>query len=123
LIGLAVIATVWLGFGNQLVLYIHPRYIVFTLVMAVIALVLVIASTLFPPAEDEQPAVPTRRLQLLGFVAVAAAALLAISMIALPPATLTSATADQRVINSTAVGPEQQSLADVENSSGETFAS
>jgi len=34
----------WLAASGQLVLYIHPRYIVFTVIMAAIALVLVVAA-------------------------------------------------------------------------------
>ena len=39
LILVAVCATVWLAATQQLVLYIHPRYVVFTVIMAVIALI------------------------------------------------------------------------------------
>ena len=35
LIVAALVATVWLAATNQLILYIHPRYVVFTVIMAV----------------------------------------------------------------------------------------
>ncbi|RFA07995.1 TIGR03943 family protein [Subtercola boreus] len=49
-----VVATVWLGFAGQLGLYIHPRYSVFTLIMAGIAVVLIVgAFAVVPSADDE----------------------------------------------------------------------
>ncbi|MEA9986948.1 hypothetical protein QN358_17060, partial [Subtercola sp. RTI3] len=41
---IGVVATVWLGFSGQLGLYIHPRYYVFTLIMAAIAVVLIVGA-------------------------------------------------------------------------------
>ena len=52
LIGTATAAIVWLALSGQLVLYIHPRYVVFTVIMAVITLVFVTASTLSRAAAD-----------------------------------------------------------------------
>ncbi|MCC6855661.1 MAG: TIGR03943 family protein, partial [Microbacteriaceae bacterium] len=46
--------------------------------------------------------------------AVLLSGVFALAMIVIPPTTLTSATADQRDINSTAVGPEIQSIADAD---------
>ena len=40
----ALISTLWLAATNQLILYIHPRYVVFSVVMAALGLILVIAS-------------------------------------------------------------------------------
>ncbi len=121
LIGVAVVATIWLAFGNQLVLYIHPRYIVFTMIMGALALALVVASLLVrthPEDEDE----PGRRGKVLSSIGLGVAALIAIAMVVIPPATLTSATASQRDINSTTLGAETQSVAEAADASTASFA-
>lgn len=117
LIGIAVIATIWLSFGNELVLYIHPRYIVFTIIMGVIALALVVASFVVRthPEDEERPSP-------LSMIALGVAALIAVAMVAIPPATLTSATASQRDINSTTLGAETQSVSEADAASVATFA-
>ncbi|MCY7413295.1 MAG: TIGR03943 family protein, partial [Salinibacterium sp.] len=50
--GLAVAATLWLAVADELVLYIHPRYIVFTVIMASLAVVFVIASAFMRARES-----------------------------------------------------------------------
>ncbi|MBC7592132.1 MAG: TIGR03943 family protein [Salinibacterium sp.] len=122
LIGIAVVATLWLAFGNELVLYIHPRYIVFTMVMAVLALVLVVASVLQRPGHDDDEAEPRRGAKTLSVTGLAIAAAMAVSMIILPPATLTSATAAQRDINSTTIGADAQSVEDADAAPVSAFA-
>lgn len=98
------VATIWLGLSGQLGLYIHPRYFVFTLVMAVIGLVLVIAGFGLrekfetPQAGRGQSALTVTGVLLLGVIGVAA--------IVVPPTTLTSATASQREMNSGGVAVE-----------------
>jgi uncharacterized repeat protein (TIGR03943 family) len=47
-----IIATLWLGVTGKLALYIHPRYVVFTMVMAVIGLIAVAAAVLLPRTSD-----------------------------------------------------------------------
>ncbi len=110
LVGLAVVATLVLAATGQLVLYIHPRYVVFTVVMVVIAFALVVASALTARPDDED-APPSRLTRGLGVTAVVIAAAMAVGMVILPPATLSSATADQRDINSTAIGASDTDLA------------
>ena len=73
LIGIAVVATIWLAFGNELVLYIHPRYIVFTLIMGVLALAFVIASLLVRTHADDDAAEPRRGAKVLSSVGLAVA--------------------------------------------------
>lgn len=109
LITAAVVATVWLAFGNQLVLYIHPRYIVFTVVMAVVALGLAVASIVVrvPDEDEEHESVVSRAFSV---VAIVVSGAFVVAMVALPPATLTSATASQRDINSSSIGTETQSV-------------
>lgn len=99
---IVVVATVWLGVTGQLGLYIHPRYFGFTLVMAALGLVFVVASFFFPTLVATEPAARRSRRRLV--LSVAGSGLLlviaAVTVLALPPATLTSATATQREINS-----------------------
>ncbi len=124
----ALVSTVWLAISNQLILYIHPRYVVFTVVMTVLGLLFVIASLARKQSDGEQPAEgrssdvhthsshdhthaagrPLARLLSIGAsiltIAVGAA------LIVVPPATLTTATANQRMINSTDVGSAPKTL-------------
>ena len=107
----ALVSTVWLAVTNQLILYIHPRYIVFTVIMAALGLVLVVASFRQAPAHDHEdhdhdhaePPRPGFR-RVISIAATVLTLVMAIALVVVPPATLTTATADQRVINSTQVG-------------------
>ncbi|MGX5680134.1 TIGR03943 family putative permease subunit [Schumannella luteola] len=122
LVGLAAVATVVLAATGQLVLYIHPRYVVFTVIMVVLAFVLVLVSALLSKPDDEDA--PASRLsKVLSIGAVALAGLLAVAMVVLPAATLSSATADQRDINSTAIGASDTDLADAAAAPTAAFAS
>jgi len=95
--------TLWLAWSGQLVLYIHPRYIVFTVIMSSIALVLSLAALASPRQhDDEHEALPPRRDRMLGLAAAAIAAVVVLTTIVIPPATLSAATAEQRDINSSA---------------------
>lgn len=121
LITLALVATLWLAGSERLTLYIHPRYVFFTVVMSAIALVLVVASFLLRPGHThDEP--PRRAQKLASITAGVLAAAVALAMIVVPPATLTSATVAQREINSSGVGAEVQSIAEAEDSSDATFA-
>lgn len=99
-----VVAILWLGATGQLELYIHPRYTVFTIVMAVIGGAASIAVFLVVPGhshehhDDDEPARTGWRAAgaVAGSVALLAATVVA--LLVLPPATLTSATADNRDI-------------------------
>lgn len=111
LVGLAVVATLIFAISDQLVLYIHPRYVIFTIVMVVIALVLVVASLLHRSnagevVDDE----PRRGVRALGITAAAVAGLMAVGMVLLPPATLSATTAQQRDLNSTALNASSQTV-------------
>jgi uncharacterized repeat protein (TIGR03943 family) len=96
----ALVSTVWLAITNQLILYIHPRYIVFTVIMAVIGLALVVFSTVNGHDHDHEEDEPRRFGRLLSMGGTVLTLLLAVGLVIVPPATLTTATADQRVINS-----------------------
>jgi uncharacterized repeat protein (TIGR03943 family) len=123
----AAIATAWLGVTGQLGLYIHPRYYVFTLIMAGIALVLTIGAFIVVPGPDEHdehehdldlagPGGPDghgldsrkaaragRRRPLLAFAGSLAALVIiasaAIGLLVVPPSALTSAAVEQRSLN------------------------
>lgn len=104
LAALGVVATLWLAATGRLGLYIHPRYFVFTVIMAVVAVVFLVAAFAVPRArgdEHARPAASARRLPgtAAGAVIVVASA---IALLVLPPATLTSATASQRELNAAA---------------------
>lgn len=110
LIMTALVATVWLAATNQLILYIHPRYVVFTVIMAVLGLVLVVASFIDRPDHDhdEKQAGWGTALSVAATVLTIA---VAVGLVIVPPATLTTATANQRVINSTGVASNGKSVA------------
>ena len=117
---IGIVATVWLALTDRLGLYIHPRYSVFTVVMALIAAVIVIAAFAMTPVGDDEteghdhgadtnggeagdvpPSARRRRGDLLrGVIAGAIVVGATVALLVLPPATLTSATATQRSINS-----------------------
>lgn len=99
---MGIVATVWLGVTGQLGLYIHPRYYVFTVVMAVIGGVLAVAAFALAPADDDHDdeELPTRGRgwwTLGGALLIVASA---VALLALPPATLSAASATDRDVNS-----------------------
>ncbi|MFO7691363.1 MAG: TIGR03943 family protein [Cryobacterium sp.] len=102
-----VVATLWLGLTGQLGLYIHPRYFVFTLVMAAIGLVMVIAGFGLRDKFAVAPAGPLRSAWTLVGVVVLGA--IGAATVVIPPTTLTSATASQREINSGGLATEADS--------------
>lgn len=115
---MGIVATLWLAVTGQLGLYIHPRYFAFTTIMAGIAVVFVVLAFLLVPvrAEDAEHDAhdhgtdqgPVARAWWFGLSIVLVAATTG-ALLVLPPATLTTATVDQRVMNSSVTG---QSLDD-----------
>jgi uncharacterized repeat protein (TIGR03943 family) len=117
---IGVVATLWLGSTGQLALYIHPRYFVFTIIMAVVAGLLALAAFALVPAgphaeahghahghaEGDAPGHGHagnrhwRRLGTAGSTLIAAAAV--VGLLVLPPSTLSSATVTQRDLNGSA---------------------
>jgi len=119
----AVSATVWLAASQQLVLYIHPRYVVFTVVMAVIALVLGVLSVAVRPSTDDE-ATPSRGWsRIAGGAALVVSGLIALSLVIVPPTTLSSATASQRDIVGSTVGSDSQNVDEVASADAELLAS
>ena len=120
---MAVVATLWLGVTGDLTLYIHPRYVVFTMIMAVVALLLTIASAAARPEHEHGEPAPRRWWSLplrVGSVVVALA--IAVALVAVPPATLTAATASQRTINGSSVGADTRSLDETAGATDAVFA-
>lgn len=94
--------TLWLGFEQRLGFYIHPRYNIFTLVMAGIAMVFfAIALWGLTRHHDHDEQSPRRkkvtRLADIGSVAVTIG--MVVAVVLLPPTTLSSATAANRSAN------------------------
>jgi putative membrane protein len=110
LIAASLVATVWLAATNQLILYINPRYVGFTVIMAVIGLVLVVASFI-DRADHDHEEKPTALKTVMAVAATALTLGVAVALVVVPPATLTTATADQRVMNSVNVGSSTATVA------------
>lgn len=115
--------TLWLAVSGQLVLYIHPRYIVFTVAMSLVAVVLTVLAVSgrrdHDDEHDETP--PPRRERMLGLVAAGIAGVFTLGMVVIPPATLSTATAQQREINATA-SDDAETLAAVSVADAATVA-
>ncbi|MBB5843527.1 putative repeat protein (TIGR03943 family) [Conyzicola lurida] len=122
LMTVVVVATVWLALTNQLILYIHPRYVVFTVIMAAVGLVFVVASAfLREPHDHDEP--PTRWQNTLSVTAAALSLAIAVGIIVVPPATLSSATLDQRAMNATGLSEGQgQTVGQAATTSDAAFA-
>lgn len=103
IIGTMAAVTLWLAVSGRLVLYIHPRYILFTVIMAGAAVVLsLLAVAGRRDHDDAHGAPPTRRERMLALTAAGIAGAFTLTMVVLPPATLSTATAQQRDVNATA---------------------
>jgi putative membrane protein len=122
LIGVAIVVTLWLGLTNQLILYINPRYLVFTLIMAVIALGLLGASFVVRAAHSHDDDPPGRAQKVTTIVGGVLTLALAVGMLIVPPATLSSATAIQRDVASTTIGTNTQTLSSAASASKATYA-
>jgi uncharacterized repeat protein (TIGR03943 family) len=111
IIGIMAAIVLWLAVTGQLALYIHPRYNVFAVTMSIIAVILAVASLVGRRDHDDEDAPPPRRPQrALGLTAAALAGLFTLGMVFVPPASLSTATAEQRELNATA-GVDDESLA------------
>lgn len=124
--GLALISavassTLWLAATGQLELYIAPRHVFFAITMSVIGLVAALGSALRLTVDHHAPRLSPWSGRLAAS-ASATALITAGTLLVLPPATLTSATATQRDINSTAIGNGGTALSDAADASSDTFA-
>lgn len=97
-------ALLWLGGSGQLKLYIHPRYELFAISMAAVGFVGALASIIFSAKNTEKLALRQR-------VGLAAFILISGCLFILPPRSLSTTTATQRIINSSApVGANEKEL-------------
>ena len=80
------VATIWLAITNQLILYIHPRYVVFTVIMAALALIVAVASVAVRP-RDEHDEAPRGWRKALAVIALGLTVLIAAAVIVIPPST------------------------------------
>ncbi|QEO08924.1 TIGR03943 family putative permease subunit [Protaetiibacter larvae] len=101
-----IVAIAGLALTGRLGLYIHPRYFVFTVIMAGIAAVVVLAAfALLPTAASDDDGYdghehgPTRAAGWQVAASAVLIALTAVALLVLPPATLTSSTVEQRDLN------------------------
>ncbi|GAB2968793.1 TIGR03943 family putative permease subunit [Frigoribacterium salinisoli] len=140
------VATLWLAATGQLVLYIHPRYVVFTVVMTLIGVAASLAVLLWSPRGDdpddhdhadetwptEEPGRARRRRSRPGRTALRRSLLtagtivvtaLAVAIVALPPATLTSATATTRDVNSSTAALEGTTVDEANAAGSSAYAS
>ena len=116
--------TLWLGFEQRLGFYIHPRYNIFTLVMAGIGVALFVVSlwALARPHEHDDETTKRRKgtkLADIGSVLVTMGMVL--TVVLLPPTTLSSATASNRSANDQGVVSGVEEIA--ADGSAELFAS
>jgi uncharacterized repeat protein (TIGR03943 family) len=122
LIGVAIVVTIWLGVTNQLILYINPRYIVFTLIMALIALVLLISSFIVRAAHSHEDDAPSRTQKITTVLGGVVTLVLALAMVVVPPATLSSATAIQRDVSASTVVSSSQAVSASSSAARSTYA-
>ena len=118
----ALVVTLWLGVTNQLILYINPRYIVFTVIMAVLALGLILASFVARAVHTHDDDAPSRTQKVTTVVGGAVAVLLAVGMVVVPPATLSSATAIQRNVSASTVVVSNSNVSTKTSASNATYA-
>ncbi len=121
LIGVAIVVTLWLGITNQLILYINPRYVVFTVIMAVLALVLLGSSFVVRAAHSHEDDPPSRAGKVTTVLGGALTLVLAVGMLVIPPATLSSATAIQRDVSSSTVASNSETASAAASGSTATY--
>lgn len=102
---IGIISTLWLGATGKLELYVHPRYVTFTIVMSLIGAAVSVAGFTLTPAghdhdhdRDAGAQGTSGRLRAAGSLLTVSAAI--VGLLVLPPSTMTSATANQRDLNS-----------------------
>lgn len=115
--------TLWLSVEGRLGFYIHPRYNLFTTVMAVIGLSLVVIAAATHKADAHHHDAPrrSRRTKVTDILSVGMTTTVLLVVLVLPPTTLSSATAANRSANDVGVVTPADELE--ESGSAELFAS
>ena len=126
-IGVTVAVVLWLWWSGNLSLYIHPRYHVFTAVMAVIAVVALVLFAAIGVAraktDHDHDHDHEQKATAAEWVSTAIAAVALIALVALPPATLTTQTVDNRSINQSGLGDASAVFDEATVGQSDTFAS
>lgn len=105
-IGILIILTVWLGYEGMLGFYIHPRYNVFTLVMAGIGLVLVaVAAVRTPHVHSHTSHRKASKNAITEWISLGLVGGLIVIATVLPPTTLSSYTAENRSLGTVSLAP------------------
>jgi len=102
LVGVMSASTLWLAATGQLELYVAPKHAIFAVVMSSLGLLSVLVSAMRVTVHHHAEARPRMLGRVAAGVGGTVAAVVTAAMVLLPPATLTSATAAQRDVNSTA---------------------
>ena len=118
LLAACIVSTLWLAVTGQLGLYIHPRYFVFTGIMAVIGLVATVAGFALRPADaaeehdhdhgsaEPAPGRPSLRARVSRVAIAGVVTVTVVAVLVLPPRTLTTSTVTQRALNSSTVASD-----------------
>jgi uncharacterized repeat protein (TIGR03943 family) len=114
-IGVLTLVTVWLGWQGMLGFYIHPRYNLFTLVMAMIGVALM-AIALFVPHTGHSHAghKHARGPSVMEWLSLGLVAVVVLIALVLPPTTLSSYTAENRSFGTVATSPAADAI-DIES--------
>lgn len=107
------VVTLWLAFEQRLGFYIHPRYNVFTIVMASIGVLFFVIAAWSAAKEHDHEEDSVRRRKGTRWSDIASALLVAgmmVLVVILPPTTLSSATAANRSSNDVGVVSEVEGL-------------
>ena len=114
-IGVLTLVTVWLGWQGMLGFYIHPRYNLFTLVMAAIGVSLM-AIAFFVPTKGHSHAghKHAKGHSIMEWLSLGLVAVVVAIALVLPPTTLSSYTAENRSFGTVATSPTADAI-DVES--------
>lgn len=114
-IGVLTLVTVWLGWQGMLGFYIHPRYNLFTLVMAVIGVSLM-AIAFFVPTKGHSHAghKHAKGHSIMEWLSLGLVTVVVAIALVLPPTTLSSYTAENRSFGTVATSPAADAI-DVES--------
>jgi uncharacterized repeat protein (TIGR03943 family) len=126
---LGVIATLWLAATGRLTLYVHPRYTLLTVIMAVLALlvlVLLAAVGVSPAAHEHRDHDHVTRVSAFGRLLVwsKAAVLIcaALALLVIPPATLSSSARQNRELVTSGQALESTKVAALVGADPATFS-
>lgn len=110
-IGVLTLVTVWLGWQGMLGFYIHPRYNLFTLVMAVIGVSLM-AVAFFVPTKGHSHAghKHAKGHSVMEWLSLSLVAVVVVIALVLPPTTLSSFTAENRSFGTVATSPAADAI-------------